>query len=505
MNRKTAVFCFRVLVLASLLGLSAPALASKNDGTLRIADQYDATNMDPIGHRDVPSATTSYLLFDTLIFLDSEGNVIPGLAESWELISPTEFKFKLRKGVKFHNGEEMTASDVKYSFDRAMGPAGARAASYTKDLKETEVLDDYTVVVRLKVPNYSFFPSLSDYWGSILNRKAVEAAGDSFGMNPVGTGPMKFVSWQKGNRYVLERFEDYWGDKPQYSKIEVRSLPEPTGRVIELESGGVDVSLFIPQNDMKRIEENKELVLYRKPYTSFTYLGFNTQKKPFNDPRVRQAIHAALDVVGIQKAVFRGVGRVPGSFVLDTTKYSIDKQIPQHVQDIELAKKLLAEAGVKDLKLQIWTNERKERVDMATIMQAQLAEVGITAEIKVLEWGAYINGLQQKAHDLFILGWTYNIPEPNFAIAGLLESDAGSNYTFYKNAELDELFLKGRTMQDGEERAAVYKKVQELIHDQKPMIPLHADEYIAGAKKDLGGLFTTKSNSLNNFRFVFFE
>ena len=159
--------------------------------------------------------------------------------------------------------------------------------------------------------------------------------------------------------------------------------------------------------------------------------------KPFDDPRVRNAFSAALDTVGIQKAVFRGVGKTPRTLIPSGIKYSIDADLPVHARDVEAVKKLFAEAGVdpKGLKIEIWTNERKERVDMATIIQAQLQELGIEAKIKVLEWGAYIQGLQKKEHDLFLLGWGLSVPDPDYAVAGLLETGAGTKLHLLQRRE----------------------------------------------------------------------
>jgi peptide/nickel transport system substrate-binding protein len=472
---------------------------------LIVADQYDATTMDPIAHNDLSSGRACSAIYDTLIFLDPDTNVIlPKLAESWEFLSGTAYKFNLRKGVKFHNGEEMKAEDVQYSFMRALTPAGAKVAAYCQNLESVEIIDDYTVVIHLKIVDYAFFPSLIHSWTSIVNKKAVEAAGENYGMNPVGTGPFKFVSWQRGSKYTLERFDDYWGPKVQYKILEVRSIPEPTSRTIELESGGVDVAFPIANNDMKRIAENKDLVLHRGPQTSVHYLGFNFSKKPFDDIRVRRGISAALDTAGIQAAVWRGVGKVPKSLITASTRYSIEDEIPPHVQDIDLAKKLLAEAGVKDLKLQIWTNERKERVDMATIIQAQLQEVGIVSEIKVLEWGAVLSGLKAKEHDLFIMGWVSSIPDPNFSVVGLLETGAGSNFTYFSDAKMDELLRIGRSVPDGDERAAIYREMQLYINELLPMVYLHNDESIVGSQKYVKGLKLSPGEN-HSLRDIYFE
>ena len=235
-------------------------------------------------------------------------------------------------------------------------------------------------------------------------------------------------------------------------------------------------------------------------------MGFNVHKAPFDDVRVRKAIFALLDTVNIQRAVFRGVGQTPRSLIPEVTKYSINNELPVHERDIELAKKLFAEAGVDPttLKFVIRSNERKERIDMATIIQAQLAEVGIQTEIVQQEWGAYLNVLQQKEHDVFLLGWGLSVPDPDYAVAGLLESNAGTNYTTFSDPKLNEMLSKGRSLPDGEERAKVYRDMQLYINDQLPMIYLHNDEAIAGVRKVVKG-FEVDPFEVHSFRNVYFE
>ena len=485
-----------------------PAAKEQRD-TLVVADQYDATTFDPVRHNDYPSSRACHQVYDTLIFLNDDGTFRPGLAEKWEFVSDTAYKMILRKGVKFHNGEELKAEDVKFSLERATTDLGAHIKTYSQDLDNVEIVDDYTVILHLKKVNFPFFASLAHSWGSIVNKKEVESQGENYGTpagTAIGTGPFKFVSWQKSDRYTLERFDDYWGDKVAFKTLVVRSIPEPTGRTVGLETGEVDIAYPMITNDISRIEENEGLVLQRKPLASTTYMGFNTTKKPFDDPRVRNAFSAALDTVGIQKAVFRGVGKTPRTLIPDGIKYSIDAELPAHARDIEAARKLFAEAGVdpKGLKLEIWTNERKERVDMATIIQAQLKELGIDAEIKVLEWGAYIQGLQKKTHDLFLLGWGLSVPDPDYAVAGLLETGAGTNYTFFSDAKLDELLSKGRAMPDGPDREKAYRDMQLYINEQCPMILLHNDESLVGVQKSVKG-FISSPFDVHTFATVYFE
>ncbi len=500
-------FVSAVLAFALALSLCGAALAAKDE--LVVADQYDATMLDPIRHNDFPSSRACHQIYDNLIFLNDDGTFRPGLAEKWEFLTDKDYKMTLRKGVKFHNGEELKAEDVKFSLERATTELGANIRTYSEDLDSVEIVDDYTVILHLKKVNFPFFACLSHSWASIINKKEVEAQGENYGTpagTAVGTGPFKFVSWEKGDRYTFERFDDYWGEKAKFKTLVVRSIPEPTGRTVGLETGEVDIAYPMITNDIPRIEENEALVLQRKPLASTTYMGFNMTKKPFDDPRVRQAIFAALDTVGIQKAVFRGMGKTPRSLIPSGIKYSIDAELPVHERDVEKAKALFKEAGIDPatLKLQIWTNERKERVDMATIIQAQLQELGIVSDIKVLEWGAYIQGLQRKEHDLFLLGWGLSVPDPDYAVAGLLETNAGSNFTFFSDPKLDELLSNGRSMPDGPDREKTYKDMQTFINEQCPMIYLHNDESLVGVQKIVKG-FISSPFDVHTFATAYFE
>ncbi|MBQ2615909.1 MAG: ABC transporter substrate-binding protein, partial [Synergistaceae bacterium] len=293
---------FYPFLIALVLAMSLAGAAFAKD-TLVVADQYDATTLDPIGHNDYPTSRACSHIYDTLVFLNPDGTLRPGLAEKWEFLSDTAYKMYLRKGVKFHNGDEMTAEDVKFSLERANTPAGSHIHTYSQDLDHVEIVDPYTVIIHLKKVNYPFFSSLVHSWGNIVCKKVVEAAGDDYGMNPVGTGPFKFKEWAKGDHYTFERFDDYWGNKAKFQTLIVRSIPEPTNRTIELETGAVDIAYPVTTIELGRIQDNDELELQRKVIPSTTYMGFNVHKAPFDDVRVRKAIFALLDTVNIQRAV----------------------------------------------------------------------------------------------------------------------------------------------------------------------------------------------------------
>jgi peptide/nickel transport system substrate-binding protein len=233
-------------------------------------------------------------------------------------------------------------------------------------------------------------------------------------------------------------------------------------------------------------------------------MGINCQKKPFDDLRVRKALLAALDTVSIQKVVWRGVGMVPNSIIPPGVRYSINGEVEPHKQDVELAKKLLDEAGVKDLKLEIWVNERKERIDMAQIIQAQFADIGISAEIRVLEWGAFLNGLRAGTHDLFILGKVSVVPDPDYSTSNILESVGSTNYSLFHDSEMDAFLVKGRSLPEGPERGENYRKMQLYVNEKIPLIYLQNDESIAGAQSYVKG-FVPSPTEVHTFHTIYFE
>ena len=489
MERKIAL----LLVIVMLLSLGLSACGSKSEGgrdTLTVATAYDAISLDPVANNDSPSSHAMHQMYNTLIVLDDDSNPQPCLAESWEMPDDVTYVFKLRKGVKFHNGEEMKAEDVVYSFERARtAPAVMHIFG---DIKEGsfETPDEYTVKFQLNKPNTAFLKCMTHASGFIVSKKAVEEMGaEKFAQNPVGTGPFKFVSWKKNDSMEMEVFEDFWDKEnmPSIKKIILRVIPEATNRTIELEAGNVDIAYEITPQDIKRIEENEKLQIHRKPEFSTQYLGMNMKKAPLDDVRVRQAIELALDMEAIDKAVWRGVGKMAtGPFAADM-QYSIAGEMKPPARDVEKAKELLAEAGYPDgIELTLSTNEKTERVDMATIIKTQLAEAGIEIKVDVLEWAGYISLLESGEHDMFQIGWTPDAPDADMALWPCFHSSAagpGGNYVNMMDDELDKLMEDGRATKDGEERAEIYRKVQERIEELKPWVYEHNGEVVVGAAK----------------------
>jgi peptide/nickel transport system substrate-binding protein len=463
--------------------------------------------LDPQVVSDTPSSNALVQIYENLVTQDKNMEIKPDLAESWKQIDDLTYEFKLKKGVKFHNGEELKASDVKFTFERAAKSARISHIVGQVDAEKIEVVDEYTVRIPTKEPFSALLPSLCHTGACILNEKAVTEAGEDYVNSPVGTGPYKFAEWKKGDSVSFERFEDYHGEKAKTKKILFRVIPENTNRTIELETGALDIAYDIGANDVSKIEENEELDIYRKVNFSTNYLGMNTMKEPFDELKVRQAINYAMDVDSIIASVYEGIGK-PATGPLAPNVWGCNKDLKPYGYDIQKAKDLMKEAGLANgFKCTLWVNDKKERIDIAEIVQAQLKEINIDIEIQVLEWGAYLEKLGKGEHDMFILGWNTTTGDPDtglFAPFNSANKGTGGNRAFYNNPRVDELLAEGRKTFEPEKREKIYYEAQQIIRDEAPWLFLNNKETIVGAKKIVKG-FEVHPNGAHKLSNVYFE
>lgn len=502
------LFAAAALSIAAILG-SMNAAAETTQDTLTLAMGSDATNMDPAAVCNVYSSMVHQQIFDRVMDVAEDGTVTPKVAESFEVSDDgLSYTFHIRQGIKFHNGDDLTAEDVAFSLKRAGESAAVAHLLGDIDPESFEVPDDYTVKFSIKNANAGFIASLGHTGASIIPKNAYEADPEGFVSNPIGCGPFKFVSWTKNDSIVLERNDDYYGDIPELSTINMRIITEATNRAIELESGGVDMAFDVSTNDISRVEGNSDLQLVRKVDNQTTFLAFNCEKEPWNNKDVRQAISYALDTAGICNAVWRGVGAPAAGPIAPNVKYH-DPSATPHEYNVEKAKELLAAAGVPEgTKLVISTNERQERIDMSTIIQSMLKEVGIDVEIEVLEWGALLDKADRREQDAIMVGWNCQSPDPDLAVYAVFHSQkngqVGNNYANFSNAAIDELLEKGRTMENGDEREAVYYEIQKQLMDEAPWIFLNNGEVVVGAKANMKG-FEPTAYGFHSLYNIYFE
>ena len=447
----------------------ADAGASTGKDTLVIAQGADAKSLDPHASNDNPSSRIRVQIYDRLMDLDDNGVPQPMLAESWERPDDKTIIFHLRKGVKFHNGDEMKASDVKFSLERAL--AAPEVSNILTGINGIEVLDDYTVKVTTEKPMAAILNNLAHTTIAILSEKATKEAGDKFGQNPVGSGPYKFVSWQSGDRVTLEAFPEYWQGEAPIKNVVFRNIVEETNRTIGLETGELDIIYDIQGMDKNKLKDDDRFVVIEGPQVSMTYLGFNMKKAPYDNPKVREAISYAIDQKPIIDTVFLGAGEAANSIIGPNVwgYYDVEK----YTQDIEKAKALLAEAGYPDgFKAKIWVNDNPVRRDTAVILQDQLKQIGIDLAIETVEWGAFLDGTARGDHEMFLLGWGTVTRDPDYGIYELVSTTtmgSAGNRSFYSNPTVDKLLEEGRTELDPEKRKVIYKEIQEIIRKDIPM------------------------------------
>jgi peptide/nickel transport system substrate-binding protein len=507
-NKKTILVV--ALVLALAMFTTACVSGGQNSGEAKedlvVAQGSDAKTLDPQKTNDNPSSRVMKQIYNTLIVQTEEMELVPGLAE-WEVVDEKTYSFKLVEGVKFHNGEELKASDVKFTFDRILDPATKSPASFlVSGIDKVEVIGEYEFVITTKEPFAPFLAHLSHTATSIINEKAVMAAGEDYGTKPVGTGPFKLSSWKTGDSIVLERFEEYYLGAAKLKTITFRNITENSNRTIGLETGTIDIAYDIAPDDIKLVESHKDLKLNRKQSLATGYIGFNTNKAPFDKVEVRQAINHAVNVDSIITTVLKGLGR-KATGPIGPDVFASNSGLNGYEYNVEKAKQLLAEAGYeKGFEATIWTNDNPTRVKIAEIVQNQLKQIGITLKIESLEFGAYLDATAAGNHDMFILAWGTVTGDPDYGLYSLFHSTqfgSAGNRTFYANDRVDELLDMGRTTLDSQVRTDAYMEIQEIIAEEAPWIFLNITEYADGLRKNIQG-FKQHPNGTHNLYPVYF-
>lgn len=503
--KRYSVLC---AVLAWGLMFCGAAAAVPAD-TITVGMAADAKSLDPQMTNDTTSSTYMVQMYEPLFDFNDNKELVGCLAESWKKLDPVTYEITLRKGVKFHNGDELTAEDAVFTLYRMTTPAAAAVKAYGANIDASglKVIDRYTFQIKSVTPMAGFLSYLNHSSSYIMCKAVVEAAGDNYGKRPIGTGPFKFVEMLKGDHVSYERFEDYWGPKPRYKKLLLRTIPEATSRVIELETGNIDIAYALPNNDFKRLQDEGKVAVYNKPGLSITYMGFNTQTPPFDNPKVRKAITIAIDREGALDVVYKGLGRVPTSPLLPSNNY-FPENIPVEY-DPDKAEKMLEEAGIKNFEFTIYTNENKQRKDYAEVIQAMLGDLGINVKIQVLEWGTFLEQLKGGRLPVFMIGWASSNtnPDPDAYIKGAMHSKfAGpSNRVWLKDAEVDELLDKGTVTEDGPDRAAIYKRFYERVNELNPWCYLAVADTLYGTNKNLKGADNFTRGTVNRLNGVYYE
>ena len=302
--KKSVLFVLVVLMLA----LISTAAGAQYKDTLTWAQGSDVTSLDPHQGKETPAVQVTSQIFDTLVAVDPATNeLFPQIAESWDIVDDLTYVFHIRQGIKFHDGTELTAEDVKFSLDRAIASS---AVSYIVDFIDTvTVNDDYTVTIVTDAPYGPTLRNLAIPFAAIVPKHVVEADEQNFILNPVGSGPYTFVEWKQGDHVTLKAFDDYYAGKALTENLIMKVVPETSQRSIALETGEIDLAYDLAVNDLPKVRDNAALTAYEIPSLSCWYISMNMNKAPFDNALVREALSYAIDRQLLVDALNMGSGQ----------------------------------------------------------------------------------------------------------------------------------------------------------------------------------------------------
>ncbi|MDF1872331.1 ABC transporter substrate-binding protein [Vannielia sp.] len=482
-----------VLAMGAALALSplaAPLAASAQtpEGVLIVGQVAEPKSLDPAAVTAVNDFRILVNLYEGLTrYKPGTLEVAPGLATSWVVSEDgTEYTFKLREGVTFHDGTPFNAEAVKFNFDRMLkedhsfhntGPFPL--AFFFSSVTETTAVDDLTVKFTLSAPYAPFLSNLAYPTGLIVSPAAVEAGGADYGRSPVGTGPFKFVEWRANEAVVVERYEDYWGEKAGTQAVVFRPIEDANTRTAEMIAGGIDMMVEVPPTSLSQFSGDGFTVAEQAgPHVWFLIL--NAKEGPFADKRVRQAANYAINKEALVNDVLEGTAEVAAGPTPPAFAWAYNSDLEPYPYDPEKAKALLAEAGAEGASLTFYVTEggsgMLDPVAMGTAIQADLAAVGLDVKIETYEWNTFLGnvnpGLEGKA-DMAEMAWMTNDPDTLPYLA--LRTDAwpdkgGFNSGYYSNAEVDALLEEARTAVDQGKRAELYKKMQAIVQEDAPWV-----------------------------------
>jgi peptide/nickel transport system substrate-binding protein len=445
-------------------------------------------------------------IYEPLVERDANMKLVGKLAESWEVVDPNTWKFNLRKGVKFHNGEEFTAESVKFTLERVLNPETKSGQTFLFTLiDKVEVADKNTAIIRTKSPFGALLANLSAY-GEML---PPSAANDPkvFTERPTGTGPYKFVEFKKGEQWVMEVNPNYWGTKGKVGRVIFRSIMEDATRVAALQAGEIDVMRVVPPDKVDPITKDANLVYSRVPSVVTRYLMFNNKKKPLGDVRVRQAFGYGIDRFSIHKNILKGRGSVAKA-PLSPPVFGHNPNLEPYPYDPKKAKELLAKAGLgggfEAVNLYFTGNYYPVDDQVAQAIAEQMGQVGVRVKLDAKENQAGLVFIRAHNYDMNQAGWATLTGDADFGLYLHFRSIPDGNRPWYENAEVDKLLDQAKAETDQAKREKLYWQVQDILWKEAPYIWLWHDDSDLAMRKNVKGV-AARPDQLVLVREAFFE
>ncbi|EHI97327.1 ABC-type transporter, periplasmic subunit [Clostridium sp. DL-VIII] len=473
-------------------GQAAKTSAAK---TFIFAQGADPRGLDPAFVDDGESAKVMCNIYEGLVkYGDEDTSIQPCLAESWDISQDgKEYTFHLRKGVKFHDGTDFNADAVVKSVSRQLPPNATDDmpyASFTFDgVTKVEAIDDNTVKFTLKEANTPFLANLAMTLAApIVSPTALEKNNGNLNEAPVGTGPFKFVSWEKGDKVTLEKNNDYWGDKAKIDKLVIKIDKENSVRASELMTGAIDAMDGLDPSDVDKLKE-KGMNIFSKPGMNINYMAFDCDRPPFNNPKLREAVSYAINRNELVQYLYQGYAD-PAKTMLPNFIAGY-KDVSDYEYNPEKAKQMLKDLGMENLQVKMVTYSNPRPYNsvggqkLAEAVQNYLSKVGITATIDVYQWTEYKDKTTQGEGDIKFYGWNGdNGDADNFLSLVASTVSPSLNISRYSNPEVDKLLAQGKATPNGDARNAIYGQVQDILSKDAPWVNIsYAKSMAASSSK----------------------
>jgi len=501
----------RLAVAVLALGL-APAWAMAQGKTIVYGRGTDSLNLDPgLALSSEDFKVTDWMFEGLVRFKGESTDIEPALAQSWEVTPDGKvWTFKLRPGVKFHDGSPLNAAAVKYSFERQFkkdhphySARFARWASKFGDMTGADAIDDMTVRLNFTVAQPALLQNLAIYVGYVVSQAAASANPQGFSTNPSGTGPYKFVRWEKNNLIELARNDAYWGGPAKVERVVVRVIPENDVRLLALQKGEIHLTDDLPFNRLAEVAASSTMAVHTVPAYGFSGIYFNLQSKTVGDVRVRQAINHAINRGRIFNVTFFKQG-VSADQALPAGSMGYVKNIPAYAYDPDKAKKLLNDAGVAagtKVNLLAFANPRPffpSPTDAVAMVKADLARVGIDLNVNMATWADWIAKRRVGEFDMCLGGWTASTLDPDGVLYPLFHSHSIGNDNTARMADptVDKLLVDARQSLDLKERDRLYQQAASRIADLSAVVFLANPLYSLGMRREVEGAFRNPANQV---------
>ena len=493
------------LLLAGVMSLGLFAGCSKDSGdkkdpgkgggakdSIVIATMGETPSLSPTEHNAVAGSYMNLLTYNTLFSSDMDMQPQPDLAESYENVDESTWHFKIKEGVKFHNGDTMTVDDVVASLQWAQGFAEVNL--YNKNFVSISKVDDSTVEIKTDGPDAMVLLNLCHHGNAIVPKKLIDE-GHDFNTDPIGTGPYKLVEWKRGDSLTFEAFEDFYKGAPKIKNMTWKIIPEGSSRTIALEAGEIDFIVEVEAMDADRLKENSDLKVISFEHTSHNWLMLNNEKPGLDNQNVRHAINSAIDKESVVTVAYNGLATpswtaTPSNFA-GTTNENAD------TYDVEKAKQYLEESGVDPASVKfsiICSDDTKKRA--GEVVQANLKEIGINCEIESMDLATYLSATAEGDYTAAIGGYTSS--DLLSYVVGVYHSSSinASNKTRLNDAEVDALIDQAKTTLDKDERVAIFEKLSARLNLLCSQAPLYQPLTLRAYKAGLEGVEVSDSGTI---------